>query len=763
MNEAGGEFGTQLRARRRTSGLSQEDQAERSGLNVRTIRNLECGHVRWPYRDTLHRLADALDLRDAERADFVTAPGRRLTSGEGAADPVMPPPGGGAGVPRQLPAGVRHFTGRKAELDFLTALLDEPGGTVVISAISGTAGAGKSALAVHWAHQHAGHFPDGQLYADLRGFDSADPPVKAAAVMRCFLDALAVPPARIPVDPDAQTGLYRSMLAGRRMLILLDNARDAGQVRPLLPGAAECVILITSRSQLTDLIALEGATLLTVGLLSTEEAHELLGLRLGTGRVASERPAADELIGLCGHLPLALNITAARAAANPLLPLGTLATRLRNTHQRLEVLSAGTGRADVRAVFSGSYHALSVPAARLFRLLAAHPGPDFSLAAVGSLAALDLIQTRRVLEELTGAHLVTEHVAGRYTLPDLLREHAAELHMACDGPQERRAAVRRVLDHYLHNGNAAAALYPNLFGLPPPALAAPAASMTRENMTVPAHAVAWFAAEHRVLIAAATRAADGFDTHAMRLPLLLRPYLCSTGGWPASVTAGLLALAAARRLGDMAGQGHAHCHLGSAYRSLGNLPEAESHLQQALIVFRRIDHPQGQGITHTELQVLCRHQQRNTDALYHAGQALTQYRIAGWQQAEANGLNSVGWCHVVLGEPAHGLLSLEKAIALLNEIGDRLGLAYTLDSMGYAYHRLGEHEDAINCYGNAQSLAFELGVRPLQAVILDHLGDAHRSTANTGAARCAWQQALDIYTGLDHHDITGLRVKLAAS
>jgi hypothetical protein len=360
-----------------------------------------------------------------------------------------------------VPAAIRHFTGRKAELDVLTAVLEEPGspdsGAVVISAIGGMAGVGKTALAVHWAHQHADHFPDGQLYADLRGFGPAEVPVDAAEVVSRFLDALHVPPARIPADVDAQFGLYRSMLAGKRLLIILDNAREANQVRPLLPGAGRCLVLVTSRSELAGLVALEGAIPVPVGLLALEEARDLLASRLGADRVAREQPEADELAGLCARLPLALNIVAARAAARPAMPLRELTARLRDA--RLNLLSAGPGHADVRAVFSWSYHALSAPGARMFRLLGLHPGPDISVQATASLAALDDGQARLALEELTGVSLLAEHVPGRYVLHDLLRAYAAELARAHDREDVRRTAIHRVLDHYLLTAHAAARLF----------------------------------------------------------------------------------------------------------------------------------------------------------------------------------------------------------------------------------------------------------------------------------------------------------------
>ena len=329
MNGDGRGFGGRLRGLRKSAGLSQEELAERSGLNVRTISNLERGFSRWPYRDTLRRLADALLLSGVVRAEFMAASGRRVVS-EGSA-PAEPPPWP---APRLLPSAMRYFTGRKAELGFLTGLLAEAqspagSGAVVISAIVGAAGVGKTALAVHWAHQHAECFPDGQLYADLHGFDATSPPAPTTAAVCRFLEALGVPPARMPADAAAQLDLYRSLLAGKRVLIILDNVRDARQVRPLTPGEGGCMVLVTSRSQLTELIALDGASALPVGPLTMGEARELLTRRLGADRISSEQSQADELISRCGRLPLALNMAAARAISLPALPLSTLAAGLK--------------------------------------------------------------------------------------------------------------------------------------------------------------------------------------------------------------------------------------------------------------------------------------------------------------------------------------------------------------------------------------------------------------------------------------------------
>ena len=319
MNNNMAAFGPWLRVCRRSAGLSQEELAERSGLSVRAISNLERDRTRQPHPDSVRRLADALQLRDQGRAQFIAVAGLRNTVAPDATtlDDRLSRADCGHVVPRQLPAPVRPFAGRETELRQLTALLDGTGAAtpaaVVISVIEGTAGVGKTALAVHWAHQATNRFPDGQLYVNLRGFDQSRQPMSSAEAIRDLLDALEVPAQRIPASLDAQAALYRSLLAGKRMLVVLDNARRAQQVRPLLPCSPDCLVMITSRSKLTGLVAAEGAHALTLNLLTEAEAHELLALRLGAARMGADQEAAAELVTLCARLPLALAITAARA------------------------------------------------------------------------------------------------------------------------------------------------------------------------------------------------------------------------------------------------------------------------------------------------------------------------------------------------------------------------------------------------------------------------------------------------------------------
>lgn len=359
-------------------------------------------------------------------------------------------------VPRQLPTAPSHFAGRAAELQALTRLVKgagDAGGTVMISAISGIAGVGKSALAVSWGHQVADEFPDGQLYVNLRGFGPSGPPVSSAEAIKSFLAAFQVPLAAIPAGLDALAGLYRSMLAGTRTLVVLDNARDVDQVRPLLPASPGCLVLVTSRNQLAGLVANEGAYLVTLDVLPELEARELLARRLGPSRAVTEDDAVTELARLCAGLPLALSIAATRAAARPDFALSALAAELRDEQGRLDALDTGDAAGSLREVFSWSHQQLSHSAGRVFRLMSVHPGPDMSVQAAASIAGIAVPDAQRALSELTSASLVAERSQGRYRCHDLLRAYAAEQASDCDGDGEVHAAAHRMLDHYRHEGD----------------------------------------------------------------------------------------------------------------------------------------------------------------------------------------------------------------------------------------------------------------------------------------------------------------------
>jgi tetratricopeptide (TPR) repeat protein len=666
-----------------------------------------------------------------------------------------------ATMPAQLPRDVYGFAGRAGELDRLDELLAAGGTqvpTVVISALSGTAGVGKTALAVHFAHRVATRFPDGQLYTDLRGFSPTGAARRPAEVIRGFLEALGVAAQKIPADQDAQAALYRSRLAGKRMLILLDNARDADQVRPLLPASPTCLVLVTSRNQLTGL-TVQGARPLIVDLLTVEEARQLLAARLGEPRLAAEPHAVDEIIESCSRLPLALSIVAARAAEHATFPLATFAAELRHAGGRLDVLSSDDAHTDVRAVFSCSYQAVTPDAARLFRLLGLHPGPDLSGPAAASLAALSLPHVRILLAELARANLIVEHAPGRYTFHDLLRAYANGLAHQIDPDAQRHAAIHRLLDHYLHTAHAAdQLLYPTRAPL---ALAEPQPGVTPERLVDQQQALAWFATEHAGLLAAVDHAAtNGLDTHIWQLAWTMWPFLGRRGHWHDQVAIGHAAVAAAGRLAQPPALVNAHRILASAYLALERLDDAHNQLQDALDLNIQMGDRAGQAHIQYTLATVRERQGRYDEALDHARRALDLYRAADHRIGQARGLNTVGWYQGLLGDHQQALTHCQQAQALFEELGDHDGQAATWDSLGYNHRHLGHHAEALTCYQQALTLYRNLGDRYNEATILNHLGDSHQAADSHEPARDAWQQALTILTDLDHPDAETVRSKL---
>jgi DNA-binding SARP family transcriptional activator len=694
---------------------------------------------------------------------------QRILIADPALEKEIPPrltvSGAGQVAPRQLPAAVSHFVGRAPELAELTALLDRSDEQVpraiVISAIGGTAGVGKTALAVRWAHQVAGCFPDGQLYANLRGYDPAGAPARPANVARRFLNALGVPDSQIPSDPDSWEGLYRSALASKRVLIVLDNARDAAQVRPLLPGSPDCFVLVTSRNQLTSLAAAEGAHMLTVDLLSEPDAYELVARRLDHGRVRDEPEAVVELIELCARLPIAVSIAAARAAAHPAFPLSGLVGELRDTSSRLDVLDAGDPGSSIRAVFSWSYQNLSGTAARMFRLLSVHAGPDISIAAAASLAGVARDRARRAVGELTGSHLLAEHVHGRFTFHDLLRVYASDQARIADGDAGRTAAVHRLLDHYLHTGYAISRLLDPTLGTVD--LAPPQPGTRPEAPADYEQAWAWAETEHQVLLAVASyAAAAGFETYAWQILRALEPFFYRRGLWHEFASAQRTALDAAERTGDMAGQAHMHRGLGRGYALLGSFAEGQAHLARAIAGFRKFGNRTDEARAHIHMGMALRSEGRYGEALSQARQALNLYRAADHQGGQAGALNNVGLYHIYLGNYKQALSYCQKALTGFSELGNRHGMAHALDSLGYAYHFLGESAQAIACYQQSLDAFRERGDRFSEADTLTHLGDTYHAVGDSQAARRAWQAALIILSDLNHRDASNVRAKLAS-
>ena len=671
------------------------------------------------------------------------------------ASPVVP-------VPAQLPPALAAFAGRKAELASLDALLPhaaEAGpGTVVISAVSGTAGVGKTTLAVQWAHRIAGRFPEGQLYVNLRGFSPEGTPVDPAEAMRGFLVALGAPVARIPPDLAGQTALYRSLLKGKRVLVVLDNARDAAQARPLLPGSPGCLVIVTSRDQLIGLVAVEGAVPLTLDLPSTAEAHDLLERRLGEVQLASDPDAADEIIQRCARLPLALAIVAARAAARPSFRLADLAAELREATAVLDPLKGDELAIDVRAVFSWSYHGLPAEAARLFRLVGLQAGPDIAIAAAASLAAIPPQQARPLLAELARAHLLTEYAPGRYGFHDLLRAYAAELAHTHDSRGARHAAVGRLLDYYLHAAHHAAMLTEPYYD--PLALAPAEPGVVRDQLTTAADARDWFDAEHGALLAAVELAAGaGFGARAWQLVWSLSDFLLRGGLWHEQARICEAGLEAARCADDITGQAHCLHRLAVGYTRSGHVHDAGPLLEHALQLFETMGDKFGQAYVHGMLGVLAHRQQDAGAALGHFVRTLDLYRAAD-HPGQAMALNDIGYTHALLGNYPQALACCEQALAVIRELGASNWENAVWDSLGYIHHQLGDHHRAITCYQRSLDHSRELADRWNEASTLDHLGDTFHSLGDTAAAHGAWTRALRIFGEMDHPDGDPLRAKL---
>jgi DNA-binding SARP family transcriptional activator/tetratricopeptide (TPR) repeat protein len=656
-----------------------------------------------------------------------------LTAGKPAASPAV--------VPRQLPADVTGFSGRVQALARLDAHVADTSAVVVL--VSGTGGVGKTALAVHWAHKVAHRYPDGQLHVDLRGYDEGNPADPMDVLVR-FLQALGVDGGEIPVDPDARSARLRSALAGKRVLLLLDNARTADQVRPLLPGAAGCLTLVTSRDALTGLVVADGARRVELDLFDPAESRDLLRTLLGA-RVDAEPDAVDRLVEQCTGLPLALRLTADLAERRHRTPLSRLAADLTGEQDLLDRLDAGTDqRTALRAVFSWSYRSLTDQGARLFRLMGLAPGADIDAHGCAALLGTSVGEALRTLDELVRAHLVEERTADRFQSHDLLRAYARTRAEADEPEAERDKAVRRLVDYLLHTAYGAERFMDRHHAPVAIPLAPAAPGVPERTFPDTATALAWFSTEYENLLAAQAYArAQGRHAEVVQFAAAMRTALFRHRLRQAYANTQLAAAEAAEALGHVVAEAVCRGVLAQAYALLADYDAALRHGEHGLRLAEKTGDPLVQALAHRAIAWADHHRGAYQEALDHCARALDLARATGAVTLEADLLNGMGWIHTMLGDHRRALPLCEESVALSARAGYRESEAPALHSLGYVHLRLGNHDAAKTAFLTAAEQYEELGLRSGIVEAYLHLGDAHAESGDTDAAVAAWQRALD--------------------
>jgi tetratricopeptide (TPR) repeat protein/transcriptional regulator with XRE-family HTH domain len=573
------------------------------------------------------------------------------------------------GVPHELPPDVFGFTGRQPQLAELAALLGDPAAdsAVPIVVVSGVGGVGKTALVVHHAHRSRHRFPDGELYADLRGYGPQQP-ADAGEVLGTFLRSLGVPAADIPADLDGRVARYRSQVHGRRMMVLLDNVFSADQARPLLPGSPSCRVLVTSRDGMGGLVARDGARRLVLDPLSPQASVELLRRLVDPARTTVEPDAATQLAALCVGLPLAIRVAAEHAATRT-EPLADLVAELRS-HRLDGLRTDGDERTAVRTVFSWSYHRLPPDTARTFRTIGLFPGRDFTIRAIAAATG-----TPHLADDLVDAHLLERH-GDRFRLHDLLRDYAAEL-AAADPPAHRSAALRALLDHYL----AAAATAVDLLHTPEPTRRRRVPLDPDPAITTPTEAETWLAAERPNLMAAAVLATDGWPDHVVDLATVLWRHLYQRGHHVDAIALQDYAMTALGPDGAPADRTDALINKANLNQQLARYPEAMADLRQAVDLAQQGAYRLGQARASTALGVV-------------------QSRLHQHAEAVAN---------------------LSQALAYVRETGSTTGEVRVLTNLASAYGNGGRHLEAIDCFQQALTLAGEIGDQDVAAAALSGL------------------------------------------
>ena len=800
----------QLRRRHaRSAGDSQltyRELASRTGWALGAIGEYFTGKT-LPPTDRFDVLVRLLGASEAEQGALATARDR-VEERRRAAAPAPPPdrPNGPAGTaragaagPAQLPLEARGFVNRARELAMLDAALaaaEQDRSAGVIVAVSGTAGVGKTALAVRWAHLVAGRFPDGQLFVNLRGYDQ-DEPVRPADVLARFLRALGV--VDVPADAEERAAKYRTALSGRRVLVVLDNANGAEQVRPLLPGTPTCAVLVTSRDSLGGLVAVDGARRLAVDLLPNVEATGLLRRLLDRDAEADTATLAA-LAEQCARLPLALRVAAELANARQATPLPALVGELADQRRRLDLLdSGGDVRGDVRAVLSWSYQSLSPAAAAAFRLLSLHPGLEFDAYATAALLDADLPAARHLLDTFGRSHLVHRAGPGRFGMHDLLRAYAADL-AAGDAEPVRGAAELRLVDYYLAVAAAAMdAVHPAGQQRRP---RVPPAATPMPVLAEHSSALAWLDAERDSLVSIAGIAAQrGWLAQAVDLSRTLSRYLNVGGYHDAALAIHGHALEAATRAGDLAGQAHALASMAAVRMRLGDYASAGADYERALALHRKSGERAGEANVLLDLGSLAGRQGQYDAAAGHLGAALAVYQDIGSHLGTAAALSNLGLVYQYTGRyplaiehhqralaeleqtpdrvgQAHTLANLAavltlvdrhadsaeqygRAIAIFREAGDRSGQTSALNGLGESLAALGQYDRAHARHADALALAEQTGNRYEEGRAHRGLGDADDRTGNQASAQSHWAHALEVFAELGVPDEAHLRARLA--
>ena len=666
-------------------------------------------------------------------------------------------------VPHQLPGGTRGFVGRQADLQILTRLLEETqvdagADGVPIAAVFGGAGIGKTTLALQWAHRVADRFPDGQLYVNLRGFDAVDDPIQPAAAIRGFLGAFGLNSERIPQSFEDQAALYRTLLWDRWVLVVLDNARDEAQLYPLLPGKG--FVLVTSRNSLRGLLA-DGAQPIALDLLSEEEAIQLFTRYVGADRATAEPGAIQDLVKLTSRLPLAIAVVGSRAQISESIPVSALVAQLRSEPDLLDALEAGDISVSVQSVFSWSYRGFTPDAARLFRLIGLHAGPDISGNAAAALVGMAPRDVQSLLGELTRAHFLQEFRPGRFRSHDLLQAYATKLAMSEDSEDERHAALLRVFDYYLHTGfSADQQLYPYRH---PITLSPPQPAVVPRVIANGEEAWAWFTEEIATLLAVtAYAAAHNYLAHAWQLPWTFATFLHRQGGWHDYAASQELALTAAERTEDPATIARVERNIGRPYTLLGLVDDAVAHYERALVLCHDTGDQPGEALCEDALTWQYGRIGRHADAITHAERALALWAAAENKAGRARALNYIGWNRARLGMYEEALEPCEEALQLFREISNEVGEADTVDSIGYAYQHLRDTARAVDFYRRSITLWHQLGDRYNEADVLNRLGDVHRDAGELGAAAEAWGDAVTILLELSHPEAAAVQAKLDA-